>query len=239
MTPGQASPLTDNLFLALNIIMLGVWGAAAGIGTRAADDKPRWLANSVIYGLGALVWFLIPLMLAQRGLLDRWELPAPSMMLILAVTIFTLGLALSPFSARLIDRVPLAWLVGYQVFRVPVELLLHRLYEEGVIPVQMTYSGLNFDIVSGLGGALVAILLVRGMRSRAVIWVYNALGLLLLANIVAIAVLSTPLPFRSFMNEPANRLPGVAPYVLLPTLLVQAALFGHVVVFRALLRRPA
>lgn len=67
----------------------------------------------------------------------------------------------------------------------------------------------------------------------------NLLGLGLLANIVAIAVLSTPVPFRAFMNEPANRLPSMFPYVWLPTFLVQAALFGHLLVFRALRRRGA
>jgi hypothetical protein len=41
------------------------------------------------------------------------------------------------------------------------------------------------------------------------------------------------------MNEPANLLPGMFPYVWLPTFLVQAALFGHLVVFRALMRRKA
>jgi hypothetical protein len=39
-------------------------------------------------------------------------------------------------------RLPLAALVGYQGFRVVVELLLHRAYVEGLMPVQMSYSGL-------------------------------------------------------------------------------------------------
>jgi hypothetical protein len=49
-----------------------------------------------------------------------------------------------------------------------------------------------------------------------------------------VAVLSTPVPFRHFMTEPANRRPGTFPFVGLPTVLVQAALLGHVLVFRAL-----
>jgi hypothetical protein len=63
---------------------------------------------------------------------------------------------------------------------------------------------------------------------------WNLLGLGLLANIVIIAVLSTPVRFRSFTAGPANLLPSTFPYVWLPTFLVQAALFGHLVVFRAL-----
>jgi hypothetical protein len=48
-----------------------------------------------------------------------------------------------------------------------------------------------------------------------------------------------PVPFRQFMNEPANLLPSTFPFVWLPTFLVQAALFGHLLVFRALWARRA
>ncbi len=63
---------------------------------------------------------------------------------------------------------------------------------------------------------------------------WNLLGLALLINIVTIAVLSTPVPFRRFLEDPPNRLPSLFPYVWLPTFLVQVALAGHVLVFRRL-----
>ena len=59
----------------------------------------------------------------------------------------------------------------------------------------------------------------------------------LLVNIVVTAILSTPVPFRYFTSEPANLLPSTLPYVWLPTFLVQAALFGHLLIFRAIGRR--
>jgi phosphoglycerol transferase MdoB-like AlkP superfamily enzyme len=152
------------------------------------------------------------------------------------LTLGTVLLALSPFGARLVAGIPLAGLVAYQVFRVPLEWTLHRLYTEGVIPVQMTYAGQNFDVVSGILAAALALLLWAGHRSVWLVAAWNVIGLLLLANIVAVAVLSTPVPFRHFMNEPANLLPSTFPYVWLPTFLVQAALLGHLVVFRAIFR---
>jgi len=45
-------------------------------------------------------------------------------------------------------------------------------------------------------------------------------------------------PFRSFTSGPPNLLPSTFPFIWLPTFLVQAALFGHLVVFRALGKRP-
>src|SRR4029079_10564333 len=136
------------------------------------------------------------------------------------VTIGTVALAFSSVGAKLVSGVSMSALVGFQAFRIPVELILHRLYTEGVIPVQMTYAGRNFDIVSGLTAVAVALWLRSGRRSRALLPGWNLLGLALLANIVAVAVLSTPAPFRVFMNEPANRLPSMFPYVGLPTFLV-------------------
>lgn len=62
------------------------------------------------------------------------------------------------------------------------------------------------------------------------------LGCALLATIVTVAFLSAPTPLRVFMNEPANTIVTTFPYVWLPAFLVQAALFGHVLVFRWLAR---
>ena len=77
------------------------------------------------------------------------------------------------------------------------------------------------------------------MTGRRAAWLaitWNIIGLALLLNIVTVAILSTPAPIRYFMNDPANRLPSMFPYVWLPTFLVQAALFGHLLVFRAVKR---
>jgi hypothetical protein len=49
-------------------------------------------------------------------------------------------------------------------------------------------------------------------------------------------VLSTPVPFGRYGDRPPNLLPSTFPYVWLPSFLVQAALFGHLVVFRKLAR---
>jgi hypothetical protein len=183
----------------------------------------------------ALVYLVIPGVLATVGMLDRYSpLPAPALVMILIITIITLAITLSPVGGRVIGAVGLPALVGFQAFRIPVEWLLHRLYQEGVVPVQMTYAGRNFDIVTGVTAGVLALWLLRGRPSRHVVLAWNFLGLALLVNIVTIAVLSTPVPFRRFLDDPPNRLPSLFPYVWLPTFLVQVALAGHVLVFRRL-----
>jgi hypothetical protein len=130
--------------------------------------------------------------------------------------------------------VPLAALVGVQAFRFPLELAMHRAYEEGLMPVQMSYSGRNFDIVTGVTAILVAGLLLAGRMPAWGVRLWNWMGLALLVNIVVIANLSTPTPFRVFMNEPANVWISRAPFVWLPAVMVLTALLGHIVVLRRL-----
>jgi hypothetical protein len=71
-----------------------------------------------------------------------------------------------------------------------------------------------------------------------VVGVWNAMGAALLLNVVGVALLSAPTPFRMFHNEPANVWVTRAPWVWLPTVMVVAAILGHVLVFRRL-RGPA
>jgi hypothetical protein len=201
--------------------------------SRGHPDRGRFAVLLIVL----LFWLAVPALLASRGFLDRYSPPpAPGFVLVSVLTVGTVVLAFSSFGSRLAAAMPLAGLVGYQVFRVPLEWVLHELYAEGVIPIQMTYAGQNFDIVTGVLAAALGLWLRAGHRTAWLVIAWNILGLALLVNIVTIAVLSTPAPIRHFMNDPANRLPSMFPYVWLPTFLVQAALFGHLLVFRAMKR---
>lgn len=225
-----ASPLTDGLFVALVLAMAVVASVAL---VRA---RPSGAATPVAPILGMIaVYLVVPALLAGTGRLDRYDpLPAPGLLLVLGVTIVTIVLMFSRLGSRL-AALPLAALVGFQAFRIPVELLLHRLAVEGVIPVEMSYSGRNFDIISGITGGALGLWLAAGRRvPRGVLVAWNVLGLLLLANIVTVAVLATPTSFRVFTDGPPNLLPSSVPYVWLPTFLVQLALAGHLLVFRRL-----
>jgi hypothetical protein len=155
------------------------------------------------------------------------------------VLAIAIGLALSPVGRRIAFGLPLAALVGYQGFRVLVELVMHRAYVEGLMPVQMSYSGRNFDIVTGLTALLLGAWLLSGERqSRGLVFAWNTLGLVLLANVVGVALLSAPTPLRVFMNEPANVWITHAPWVWLPAVMVLAALCGHLLVYRRLFGEP-
>lgn len=188
--------------------------------------------------LAALAWVAFTLALAGSGVLARTDLrPPPLMGLLLAVLALGPIIARSMAGDRLARGLSLATLVGLQSFRFPLEMLMHRAAETGVMPVQMSYSGLNFDIVTGITAALLAVWLRVGRPAPIVVRAWNILGLLLLANIVTVAVLSTP-TFAVFGSSPErlNTFVTRAPFVLLPAVLVLTAWAGHLIVFRALAR---
>ena len=150
-----------------------------------------------------------------------------------------LGLGLSRVGEAFARGLPLAVLVGMQGFRFPLELVMHAAAREGTMPHEMSFTGRNFDIVTGLC-ALLLLCLVKpgGQLPRGLVWVWSVLGSALLANIGIVAVLASPM-IQAFGSDPAhvNRWVVYFPFVFLPTVLVACAVFGHVVVFRALIMR--
>jgi serine-type D-Ala-D-Ala carboxypeptidase/endopeptidase len=211
------------------LLVAGVF--AAWRRTGATTLRSTLVASGMAVGL--FVWMTATLLAADMGWL---HFARPPTMMLLLIMLFALagGLGLSRVGGRLAAGLPLAVLVGAQSFRLPLELMMHRAYEVGIMPVQMSYSGLNFDILTGSLAIIVGVLVATGRAGVRVVRAWNWLGTLLLANIIVIALLSAPTPLRVFKNEPANVWVTSDPYVWLPTVMVAFAILGHIVIFRRL-----
>lgn len=219
--------------------MLAVTGfavAATAGAARAGGEDPEAttkLRTRTAIALGA--WLALTGGAAASGVLARFDvLPPPLMVLVATSAVLSTTVALSRIGRLLAEGLPLAALVGFQAFRLPLELVLHRLSLDGVLPVQMTFDGMNYDIATGVLAVPLALWLSRGGAPRVVVLLWNLLGLALLLTIITIAILSAPGPLRAFVNEPANTIVTTLPFVWLPTVLVQAAWIGHLLVFRRL-----
>jgi hypothetical protein len=183
-----------------------------------------------------LAWMAGFATLAEAGILARFDAKPPPLALALAgILIVSTVLGLSKIGDTFARGLPIGWLVLVQGFRLPLEWVLHRAALEGVMPVEMSYSGYNFDFITGATALLVGALAMRGKAPRALLYAWNILGSVLLANIVTIAVLASPM-FHFFGTDPTHVNAWIAhlPFIWLPAVLVAAALFGHVVIFRAL-----
>lgn len=209
---------------------IGVYVSSRNLG---ADSK-RLAKRAIITAVGMASWMVATFVAARSGALAFGPMPPRIALVVIPMIIGAVVLSRSSFGERLATGLPLVALVGVQAFRLPLELIMHRAYAEGVMPGVMSYSGRNFDIVTGASAIVVALLLAV---HRMPIWgvrVWNWVGTLLLINVVVIAVLSMPTPMRVFNTDPPNVWITEAPFVWLPAVMVFYALLGHLLIFRRL-----
>lgn len=137
---------------------------------------------------------------------------------------------------EILPCIPQENIIKLQVFRFYVEVLLWALFSVSLLPVQMTFEGRNFDVITGVTAVLLTTrisgFMLLDKMSNALVIAWNILGLALLINIVAIAILSMPTPFRIFMNEPANTIVTEFPISMLPAFLVPLAYMLHLLSIR-------
>lgn len=229
----NASPQLVWSFVALALVVAIAFVVGLHRASAAQGIPPsRVRRDTGAAALATAAWLAVTLALGASGRLSFTSRPPTMQMLGAALVVLTIVVGTSRLGLRLATGLPLAALVGVQAFRFPLELIMHRAYNEGLMPVQMSYSGLNFDILSGLSAIVVALALIRKPDSLVLVRVWNTVGIVLLANIVVVAFLSAPTAFRLFHNEPANVWITRAPWVWLPTVFVLAAAVGHVLVYR-------
>jgi hypothetical protein len=228
MTPHDASLL----------VRLGIPGLAlcvvalVGVGIFRTAGARRALS----FALAAAAWLAFAGGLAASGFLARFDGWPPRLAVLLVPTLALPVLLGFSRVGTALAQAPLSLLVAFHAFRLPLELVMHQAAAEGVMPVQMTYTGSNFDIATGITALAVAALAARGLAPRWLLLAWNALGSLLLTAILTIALASLP-AIAAFGHEPARLNTWIAyfPYVWLPAGLVSAALLGHVLLWRRLL----
>jgi hypothetical protein len=232
--------VTSTPFVTVGFVVLPLLVAAGFV--LACDAADRQLGEradvrrrrTMTIGAAVLAWLLLTTLLAASGVLRRFDaFPPPFAGLVLVVLALSVGVACSPLGTRLVRGSPLWVLVGFQVFRFPLELLMHDAAVVGTMPVQMSYSGQNYDIVTGITAGLLGWWLARGHVRRWIVAAWNVLGFALLANVVTVAIVSTPI-FQWFGPDRLNTFVTYPPFVWLPSVLVTAALIGHLLVWRKL-----
>jgi hypothetical protein len=215
------------------LVVLFTWAVAAA--WRRAGRPPGAVRVTALATLAAsVVWLNTTWSLAQGGVLTQWDrTPPPFILLVVVIFLLAFAIAFTAVGGRLAEHIPLWALVAVQSFRLPLELAMHRMAERGIMPPQMTYTGRNFDIVTGITAILVAALVWSGRGGKQLVLAWNLLGLALLLNVIIVAIVSTP-RFAFFGADRLNVWVAYPPFVWLPAVLVLAALASHLIVFRAL-----
>ena len=224
-------------FVVIPVLLFAVlvWGVVVASKKAGASSKAARRGGIGIAAATA-VWMAVTWIVGADGTLRAWDrMPPPFLILLLAIIAMSVALAFGSTGRNLSRFVPLWALVAVQGFRLPLELAMHKMYERGIMPGQMTYTGRNFDIVTGATAIIVAIVVAMGYGGRRLVMAWNVLGFALLVNIIVVAVLSTPV-FAYFGPDRLNTFVTYVPFVWLPAVMVTAALAGHLIIARALAR---
>lgn len=205
---------------------------------KSAIAKTSWPSDrkqkiSVRILIGFILWAIVVSGAAASGFTSRFDLfPANAMPVVVLPLVTILFLLFSSTMKDMLPHISLKVLTQLQVFRVFVEIILWMLFLQNLLPVQMTFEGLNWDVLTGVTALAAARFL---LHSKPWVIVWNIFGLVLLINIVTIAILSMPTPIRFFENEPANVIVTQFPFLFLPAYLVPLAYTLHIMSLRKLM----
>ena len=221
--------ITQAGFIATTVIFYGlllIQLKKSLIAANFTESKKKRIFNGTLISLTG--WAIATFILSWSGFLSDFSSFPPKMMIVLVIPLVTIIWTVRTKEMKeILLHTPPESIIWIQSFRIVVEILLWRLYVDNLAPIQMTFEGYNFDILSGLTAIVVAFLVTRNKVPSQLVIAWNFACLALLLNIVTIAILSLPTPFRVFMNEPANTIVTKFPIVWLPALLVPLAYGLH------------
>jgi hypothetical protein len=200
-------------------------------------DKKKTVKTYLVASLLIVTWLIFSAVTALNGtLLDFSSTPPKLLVVIVPPVLAIIYISSSKRVSAMLKVIPPAWLIYIQSYRILVEIFLWMLFIKNIIPVQMTFEGINYDILTGLSAPLIAYYVLsvnKWPRVAALLW--NFAGLLLVTNIFLVAFLSTPSPMRQFFNEPPNTVVAYFPYVWLPAIIVPFAYLMHILSIKQLM----
>ncbi len=185
-------------------------------------------------------WIIFQAFAGLSGFYLRTDVLPPRLILFGVLPAFLTVIAYFIFARKnFIEKLPLQILTILHIIRIPVEIVLLWLFQNKMIPQEMTFEGRNFDILVGITAPIIAWLAFRNdkiNRPLLIIWNLAALGFLI--NIVTHAVLAFPFPFQQIAFDQPNRAFLYFPFVWLPTLIVPIVLLSHLASLWQLLKKP-
>ena len=223
--------MTSTLFVGFVAMMAAI---VVGLVARYLSRRATF---SVLAGLS--MWFIYVGLMGYFGVVRNTAMRPPGIAFLVVPVLGFLIFFIVRFSAdaRVALAFPLWIILGMQCFRIGVELFLHQLWIDGLVPKMLTFEGANVDIYVGASAPLIAWLSTRGRFGMRLALAWNVLGLLALTNVVIRAVLTAPGPFNLIHAEVPNLMLGTFPFLFIPGFFVPLAVVLHVLAIRAISSR--
>jgi len=194
------------------------------------DSKTPIIALATI-----LSWLIFQGVLSLSGFYTTHLDAMPPRMLAMILPPILLIVYLLVFKKEFIASINLEQLNYIHVIRVPIEIGIMWLCTAKAMPEEMTYDGRNLDIIVGMTAPFVAFLYFnRKTLSRNMYLVWNIFGLIMLANVVGMGILSAPTPLQKMAFDQPNIAVLYYPFSWLVCFLVPLVLFIHIVSIKSI-----
>lgn len=238
MVPLHISALFILLVFSIAFLtLMGVYVSSQRAKLPLEQRQQNFVASLLVIS----TWLIFTLIISVSGFLFDFSSRPPHVLL---VTIPPLVFLVILFNAKafitLTEQFNVFWLVYAQSFRILKEFILWLLARQSIIPEQMAMGGYNIDMFFGLTAPFVAYYcFAKKTWSLRIAFVWNIAGILSLANVVVLAVLSSPYPFREKFFETTNTLMFHYPFVWQPAFVVPFALLLHLIALRRIWKATA
>lgn len=175
----------------------------------------------------SIIWILVVGIMAYNGYFENISGRPPRFLFVLFG-----AMGLSVYFYKVIDknRLHTDFLMAVHTLRLPVELVLYRLFLQKQVPELMTFRGWNFDILMGISAICILIyfLWTKEKMKNYFFMLWHITGLVLLTLIVLIAILSSPLPVQLLAFGQPNIAVLSFPFVYLPAYIVPVVYLSHI-----------
>ncbi len=230
----EFAPLALSFLVVVALLYSALIMGALWANNRVEPGK-QWPVRLLRFFVGGFL-LLVGVLALDRQFADTEALPPPIAYAIVPAFCGMLFLAFHPLTLRWVREIPQRWLIGLQTFRLVIEVQLYGLYLAGLLPRAMTFEGQNFDILIGLSAPFIAWYVHRSHTQRhgqpRLVAAWNAIGLILLTNVVVRGLLSMPTKFQVFTDPPGNIGMVYFPWIWIPTFIVPFAYLLHILSLR-------
>lgn len=192
-----------------------------------AANKNKFVASV------SVAWLFITGLLAYFNFFKNTTAVPPRFLIIPVVVIIGCIITIKKINYAALSK---KYLLAIHALRLPVELVLYRLFTEKQIPVIMTFEGWNFDILMGITALLILgySYFLKKYPADWFLLLWNICGLILLTIIVVTAILSVPFPFQQLAFNQPNIAVLQFPFVWLPAYVVPVVVLSHIFLIKKL-----
>ena len=204
-----------------------------------ADDNKKYKNLPLSMTIFIAMWLIYLSVLSYTELLTDFSMPPKiPLMVVLPLIVLIVFSLFKKATADFVAITSVSWLIYIQSFRIIVELIIWGAYKQGIVPIQTTFEGYNFDVVVGLTAVPLAYYAKRSKISPKVLILWNIASLLILANTVWYFISTAYFPelpgHDSTMVDPAF---AKLPYLLIAGFFMPLALFIHALSIKQLLKK--